>query len=155
MVSQLQLIVYLCLMNFNFPGNMHFLLQNLQGLADLKLIPSEFINELFGDDDKENMNPNLEVNGYSSSNFLVNLGGFLVVIILLSIFACLLGCFGLIIKKMKENPTIKKWYYKMYYKIFWGIIIQCLIHSYTKIAISNMISLKQNGWSKKLYDTAL
>ena len=151
MVSQLQLIVYLSLMNFNFPGNLDFLLKSLQSLADLKIIPSGFLKTLFepkGETKPEEIDENLKVNGYTSSNFLVNMGGFLIIIILLSVGICLIIVLGCVIKKMKQNLAIKKWYYKIYFKIFWGIIMLSLTHSYMKVAVSNMISLKQSGWSK-------
>jgi hypothetical protein len=47
MISQLQFIVYLLLMEVNFPGNMHYLLSNLMGLADLKIVPTEWLEKLF------------------------------------------------------------------------------------------------------------
>jgi len=87
-------------MNFNFPGNMHFLLVNLQGLADLKLIPSGFLKDLIGDTSKpKNLDPNMEANGYGSSNFLINLGGFLVVGLLFGLSVCILMCVGCLLKR--------------------------------------------------------
>jgi hypothetical protein len=148
MVSQLQLIVYLCLMNFNFPGNMHFLLVNLQGLADLKLIPSGFIKDLLGDTkEPKNIDPNMKANGYSSGNFLTNLGGFLVVGVLFSLGVCTLICFGCILKRCKESYEMRKRYIKLKHKVFWGMITQVAIHSYTKMAISCFISLKSSSWT--------
>lgn len=95
-------------MNFNFPGNMHFLLTNLQGLADLKLVPSEFIKDLLGDEPKGDVDPNLEENGYSSSNFLANMGGFLVIIVLFLIGVLVLVVLGCILRRQGKLAEEEK-----------------------------------------------
>jgi|DEB0MinimDraft_12_1074336.scaffolds.fasta_scaffold72881_1 hypothetical protein len=64
----------------------------------------------------------MEANGYSSGNFLANLGGFLVVGILFLLGVCFLVGFGIILKRCAENHEMKKAYKKLYYKVFWGMI---------------------------------
>jgi len=66
--------------------------------------------------------PNMEANGYGSSSFLANMGGFLVVIIGFLFFVIVIVVFGICLKKLGDNLEVKKAYKKLYYKVFWGMI---------------------------------
>lgn len=110
------------------------------------MIPSEWIDQFLGKSGL-NMDLNMIANGYKSTNFFQNLGGFVVVIGLFVLFVIFLVIIGVAINKLKNNLKVRKLYKKVYVKVFWGSVLQVCIHSYTKICISNFIDLKNSKWT--------
>ena len=98
------------------------MLQNLSSLADLKMIPSEWV-EQFISKSGFNTDLNMIANGYKSTNFIENLGGFVVVIGLFVFFVILLILAGVAVNKLKNNLKVRKFYKKMYFKVFWGSVL--------------------------------
>ena len=128
---------------------MELLLNNLRGLADLKLIPVEFMQNIMykmGVENDITDDQKLRSNGYATSNLLLNMGGFAIVLAIFLVLVILLVIFGLIMKFILTSPKWQRIYKKLHYKVFWGLILQACIHSYIKLAISNMINLNATGW---------
>jgi hypothetical protein len=92
---------------------MQFILKQLNGLANLKVIPADWIKSLvenFAPVDESKNSENLKANGYESTNILINLGGFLPILAISLVGVIVLAIIGCIIKKFKvlRNPKVRK-----------------------------------------------
>jgi hypothetical protein len=92
----------------------------------------------------QNKNSNLAANGYASDNIILNLGGFAVVIFMFFVGVVFFLLVGALNKCCCSNSRVYGIYKKVYYKIFWGMILTTIIHSYLKITISATIQIKNS-----------
>jgi hypothetical protein len=144
-VNTLQLISTQSEFNLNYPANSQTVMSVIKDLANLEIIPKEYVNDyLFfflkgleknnrsQPSDQSQESDSTEQAGQADSeeeeesivekvgSLLLIACGIVLLLITLSVFK--------VLKKISKR--IRRWYYKIYYALFWNGIIVYILESY-------------------------
>jgi len=87
------------------------------------------------------------MNGYSSDNFILNMGGFAIVLASILVGAVALMLAFLCLKACNKSARVQAAFTKVKEIVFWSLLLQTCIHSYIKTAIAALLGLDQSEWT--------
>eukprot|EP00347_Sterkiella_histriomuscorum_P005711 403355560 len=140
LVTTLQLITHLPLLNIYIPGNAVEVMKAFISISNLNLIPKDLTKSIFDaiipSTDSENQDKNALM-GYGSSSVLVNIGSVaIILIVLLIVFALIF----ILIKLRHKCKAIQSFVLKIKSMLFYGTLIQTFQKGYLCMCISTFLS---------------
>jgi len=132
------------LLNVTLPANAAVFFRGLMTFAAFDIIDtSPYLNALLALNPTEPLNNNFEALGFESVFLLHNLGS----LILAFLFYPLAIVTMLLLRKMTSSETAQEWASSMASHLFFGFLITILTESYSILALSSLINLKNLQWT--------